>query len=949
MTREELLLRLSNHFISVPAEGMDVAIQQALETIGRYVEVSTSFLYEFDVSHSMASKAFEWCAPGVTPTREHLQGITADTMRYLFPRAIEGEILRFNRLSELEALDADAQSEVPRLKRLGISAFISVPIRVGSRVTGLVGFEMHGRDRVWTDDEQRLLLLAADMFGQALDRGVASDRIAFHINNTPLGVMECDADLRVRRWSAASEQIFGWTAQEVIGKRWGENWRFVYEEDDAHVADVGRRLVEGGESSIVSHNRNYTRDGRVLDCEWFNSVLRDRQGKVLSILSFVQDETEKRKTRATLEANEAELRRLHAELQSRASEALRESELRYGYLADQATDLISCHDLEGHYFYASPSAEKFLGYKPQELIGQIPFQFIHPEDRERMHELHQREISGTGVWTATFRLCHKDGSYAWCETALRVVDSLNDDGQKQVIAVTRNIEERKKAEAALRESELRYRHLTENATDMISLHDAEGCFKFLSPACQRLLGYEPAELMGGRLQDLAHPEDRAAVVDGVHRLREASESELTRTTFRARHKDGQYVWLESTSRNDGHEIIVVSRDISGRLNAEQRLRLIQTAVDQVQEAVIITDTQLHRPGPNIVYVNPAFTAMTGYQPEEVYGKSPRILQGPQTEKTMLDRMRRGLSRGEPVDGQAVNYRKDGSTYVVEWNINPLRDVDGNIVNWVAIQRDITARFEQEELKRMHREELAHVTRLSTMGEMASGLAHEINQPLTAISNYMNGCLQRVKEDRITKQELIAAMGRVAGQADRAGQIIRRLRAFVTKRGTKRSPQEINELIHETVALIDANLRENETVITYRLAEGLPTLNLDGIQIEQVLLNLVRNAMEAMLGNPVIDRTIEIESGLNDAGEVFAAVSDVGVGMSPDQLNHLFEPFYTTKDHGMGIGLTISQSIIEAHGGRLWAETREPRGTTFRFTLPTSSKKRVGGMLLSNVT
>jgi len=671
----------------------------------------------------------------------------------------------------------------------------------------------------------------------------------------------------------------------------------------------------------------------VLHCEWFNSVLCDRQGQVVSILSFVQDVTEQHDTRAALESSQLELHRLNAELQARASEAMRESELRHGHLAEYATDMISCHTLEGQYLYASQASEALLGFRPEELVGRLAFDMFHPDDLEMIRHGHEQMLRNAGSWVVTYRLRHKQGGYVWVETTSRVIEVGDPSKPKQIVAVSRNVTERQNAEVALRESELRYRHLAEHATAMISLHDSQGCFTYLSPACQRLLGYHADELVGKMPRAIAHPDDRAAVINDMVRLRATSGADVVLSTFRARHKDGHYVWLESVSRNDGQEIVVVWRDISGRLDTEQRLRLVQSAVDQVQESVVITDTKLEHPGPHIVYVNPAFTAMSGYQPDEVYGLSPRVLQGAQTDRAVIDRLRSTLRRGESFTGQTTNYRKDGSTYVVELNINPLRDVDGRIVNWVAIQRDVTARHEAEGLKRAHREELAHVTRLSTMGEMASGLAHEINQPLTAISNYMNGGLQRVREDRISKQDLLAMMGRVADQAERAGQIIRRLRAFVSKRGTHRMRHQINFLVHDTVALLEANLKENQTTVQYDLAPNLPSLYVDGIQIEQVLLNLLRNAMDAMSDVEPQKRRVTLKTHLDKDGQVHVGVFDVGTGLSEAQLDHLFDPFFTTKENGMGMGLTISHSIVEAHGGRLWASANSPRGSHFHIVLP----------------
>lgn len=925
-----LILQLSHELIRVDQGGIEGAICGALQTLGRFVGASSCYLFEFDSLMASASKRYEWCAVSVPSTLEAFAGVTPQSMRTLFPRAAAGETVR---VDSLDQMGDDAQVEREKLAALSIGAFLFVPMKVGGRVIGLVGFDQHGGGRAWTDEHELLLKLAADMLVQAIERRGAHDRLEFHVNNAPLGVIEWDDNWLAQRWSPTAEQIFGWPSREVIGRSWSD-WRFVHDDDLPLVMEITQRLIDGKEDSNICLNRNYTRDGQVISCEWFNSVLRDHAGRVVSILSFVQDVTQAQQVQQELVESQAELKELHTELQTRADEALRESELRYGYLADHVTDMISCHSLDGTYRYASQASEPLTGYRPDELLGTRGFEMIHPDDRGQIEAGHARMLHDMKSRVITYRLRHKDGHYVWVETTGRVMEPRGTDTERQIVAVSRDASSRKQAEQALRESEERYRALAEHATDMISRHDDEGRFTYLSPACRRLLGFEPEELVGQLPRVIAHPDDRDAVIQSLHRLR--ATTDVVSTTFRALRKDGGTLWLESSSRNDGQGIVVVSRDVSARMEAEQALRLVQSAVEQVGESVVITDNQLAAPGPHIVYVNPAFTRMTGYELDEVLGSSPRILQGPHTEKSVIASLRSALTKGEEFVGETTNYRKDGRGYVVEWNVNPLLDRQGNITHWVAIQRDITARRTARDLERLHREELAHVTRLSTMGEMASGLAHELNQPLTAINNYTNGMINRLRDDRLSQEGLVATLQRVADQSDRAGQMIRRIRAFVTKRGTVRVPAQVNDLVRETIALAETDIHANQARIDLDLAEGLPGVNVDTIQIEQVLINLVRNALEAMEGNAPEDRVVSICSTLDAQHRVLVTVHDRGPGLTNSQRDHLFDPFFTTKDEGMGMGLTISQSIIHAHSGRLWVAPTQKRGTTFHLALPVAT-------------
>ena len=368
--------------------------------------------------------------------------------------------------------------------------------------------------------------------------------------------------------------------------------------------------------------------------------------------------------------------------------------------------------------------------------------------------------------------------------------------------------------------------------------------------------------------------------------------------------------------------------------------LLVTVMEQVEEMVVVTDRQLDSPGPRIVYVNPAFLRQTGYELEEVLGRTPRMLQGPLTDQRQLHRLRAALEAGEAFTGETVNYRKSGEPYDFEWHVTALRDGEGRVTHYVSIQRDVTARRRREQLERLHEAELAHVTRLTTLGELASGLAHELNQPLTAIRAYAEGSLERIKRGGADGSDFATAFEKISGQAERAGEIIRRLRGMVAKRNPRRSTVSLNELVEEVMPLAEAELHRHSIRVEMRLGEGLPPLLADAIQVEQVVLNLVRNAAEAMAGVAEDRRVLRVETLLSDEGEaVELRVVDLGVAVEPGEMHRLFQPFQTSKPGGLGIGLTLSQSIVESHGGRLTAVRNtdvaqgDAVGMTFVVRLP----------------
>ncbi len=250
-------------------------------------------------------------------------------------------------------------------------------------------------------------------------------------------------------------------------------------------------------------------------------------------------------------------------------------------------------------------------------------------------------------------------------------------------------------------------------------------------------------------------------------------------------------------------------------------------------------------------------------------------------------------------------------------------------------RDITTeRVAEEELKR-RQNELVHVTRLSNMGEMATGIAHELNQPLSAIVNFANGCARRLRMDIGGKEELLHALGQISAQAGRAGEIIKRLRGMVTRRQPVRELVDLNTLAREVCSFISHDLKRHGLAVERRLSKRELWVRVDSVQIEQVLLNLLRNAIDALAELPAQERSLVIESGVQPGGMVFVAVRDNGPGISSGAMEHLFDPFYSTKESGMGMGLAISQTIMNHHHGKIRADSWPGKGSAFTIELPPS--------------
>jgi len=337
----------------------------------------------------------------------------------------------------------------------------------------------------------------------------------------------------------------------------------------------------------------------------------------------------------------------------------------------------------------------------------------------------------------------------------------------------------------------------------------------------------------------------------------------------------------------------------------------------------------------IVSANAAVETIFGYKPEELVGYSISQLI-PSSSREMNDYISpddvKLIGQIQEVEGA----HKNGFIVPLDMSIAEF-SVD-NAHYFTHIVRDVSLRKSREQQDKEHLDELAHVTRLGLMGEMASGIAHEVNQPLSAISSYTQVSLNLMNADDPDLVKLTEILHKTQQQALRAGRIIHRMREFVKSHAKHRSTAEINNLIHEAVGLCIPELKQNCIKLSFELENNLPPLNVDHVQIEQVIINLLRNSVDALKTlPPKQQRHIAIHSRMTLNDSIQVRVKDNGPGLDPDQQQKILTPFYTTKADGMGMGLSISRSLIEAHDGTLHFNSQLGKGTTFYFILPIRSK------------
>jgi PAS domain S-box-containing protein len=498
--------------------------------------------------------------------------------------------------------------------------------------------------------------------------------------------------------------------------------------------------------------------------------------------------------------------------------------------------------------------------------------------------------------------------------------------------------DRQTAEEALRMSDERWRNLFENAPVGVALTDSRGRFVAANPAYQQMVGYSEAELRGLTPLDITHEDDRASstafsVADS------GGERYPQRLEKRYRRKDGVVIWAELS----GFQVPVpespplvggVAVDITDRKRAEDELRRSEASLAEGQQishtgnwrwkvdnGEISWSAEVRRihafdpvaPLPSVA----TFMAMVHADDRPAF-------------QEVLDR---AVREGRRFEHEYRMVLRDGSIKHLHIVGRPDVTPSGEL-EYVGVVMDITERRHAEEALRDAQAELARVARLTTMGELAASIAHEINQPLAAIVTNGAGGLRWLNRETPALDEVREALSRVVSDGKRAAEVIRGLRALAKKSGPQLTTLDIDDVIRDVLALTRSEVQRHGVVLRTDLAASDRPVMGDRVQMQQVLLNLILNGIDAM--RPVEDRPRELtlSSGLTEPESVLVAVEDTGAGLDPAIAPHIFEPFFTTKSDGLGMGLPICRSIIEAHGGRLWVAPRVPHGTAVRFTVPT---------------
>ena len=497
-------------------------------------------------------------------------------------------------------------------------------------------------------------------------------------------------------------------------------------------------------------------------------------------------------------------------------------------------------------------------------------------------------------------------------------------------------------------AQLELKALLDTAVDAIIIIDDRGRIEQFNPSAERMFGFSAAEAIGQDVAILMPEPHRTRHGDYIARYLRTGEGHVLGIgrEVGARRRDGSVfparVSLGELRTGGSARFVGFVHDLTEAKQAQVDLseahRRAQSYLDLAEVILLALDAS-----GRVTMINRKGCEVLGFTESELLGQD---WIGTRVQESAREAVRSAfatyLESGDPelhANHETPILARDGRPRRIAWRSSLLLDDAGRVVGTLSSGEDVTERRRAEEEVQRSRDRLTHVSRLSTMGEMAGGLAHEINQPLTAISVYAQAGARLLKGDGSTDTaELATVLERISAQAIRAGEVIRRLRAMVKRRPTERTTLDCSQLVGELITLAEPDARASDVVLQVNLVDTPLPVHVDVVQIQQVLLNLVRNAIDATVAAADAPRRVEIRTAALADDNVEVSVVDNGCGLPEQASERIFEPFFTTKTTGTGLGLSISRRIVRDHGGRLYCAANEPRGAIFSFTLPLSTEE-----------
>jgi PAS domain S-box-containing protein len=581
---------------------------------------------------------------------------------------------------------------------------------------------------------------------------------------------------------------------------------------------------------------------------------------------------------------------------------------------------------------------EFFGKTAEEMKNWKTADVIHPDDLPRVIAEFAHSLTTGTPQDLEVRYHRADGVYRWFHS--RIDPARDADGRiTGWYGLLTDIDDRKRAEEQLRGSEARKAAILESALDCIVTIDHEGCITEFNPAAERTLGHRRDEVIGKQLADLIIPPSlREKHLQGFARYLASGEARVLgkRIEMTAARADGSEfpvelavtrIPLEGPPSFTGY-----LRDITERKRAEQALRRSEAFLAEAQHLTHTGSFSWRVPTDEITWSEQL------YRIYELEIGVPVTLELIRTrvhpdDLTLFERMvEEAREGGNDFEWRYRLLMPDHSIKYMHALAQSTRDQDGQL-EYIAAVQDVTASRMAEDALNQARSELAHVSRVTTLGALTASIAHEVNQPLSGIITNASTCLRMLATDPPQVEGARETARRTIRDGNRMSEVIARLRALFSKKETATESVNLNDAVMEVIALSIVELQKNRVMLRPELADNLPQVTGDRVQLQQVILNLLRNGSDAMSTVEDRPRHLVVRTEQDEGDHVRLTVQDTGVGFDPQAMDRLFDPFYTTKGDGMGIGLSVSRSIIERHNGRLWATLNDGPGAAFSFSIP----------------
>ena len=619
----------------------------------------------------------------------------------------------------------------------------------------------------------------------------------------------------------------------------------------------------------------------------------------------------------------------------RVERSLRDSEERMSIVAEAANMGMWIWDILRDEVWMTDKGRALFGFEPDTRLDNATLiSRVHPEDRARRNAEVKRAIENGGEYVMEYRVLLPDGTLRWIGGRGRCANGEH-NGSPRLLAVSLDVTAQKQVQDALRESEARFRAMADTAPVLIWMSGTDKLCTFFNKGWLQFTGRSLEQELGNGWAEGVHREDFDHCLD-VYASSFDARQPFT-MEYRLRRSDGEYRWVldNGTPRfaADGTFLGYIGSclDITERKQAQERFRL---AVEASPNGIVLVNAEGH-----IVLANACVEKLFGYRPQELIGQSVELLV-PERFRGEHVTHRAGfhaapVARAMGAGRELFARRKDGTEFPVEIGISPIQSPEGTLVLSVIV--DITERKRAEAEAQQHREEVAHLSRLAMMGEMAGSLAHELNQPLGAIVTNVGAALRFLERDSLSPEKLRELLQDIAADGRRAGSVIHTVRGMGRKEVGPRRPLQLNDVIAEVLRLTSSDALAHGCTVSTELDPALPNVEANLVQLQEVLLNLIQNAFEASEEVARVRRRVIISTERDGDSAVRAGVRDFGTGLPVEQPGRVFERFFSTKPEGMGIGLFIARSIVAAHGGTLCAENAEGGGAQFWVRLPVSKE------------